>query len=203
VIVALHDRSSHRNHGFRPACGDTPYGAWQVLTGFSALGIAHHLPVNVMSDPGERWERNSAYVLGSKSRSVSPMRIGVLPSPAQEFGNVAVCRTCLRTGARATSGRGYQCRWANCRLILADVPKRTIGSGRFVSCESGADDRHDADGRKETNSRRAKAPAATPGLAIRHHATASLAAFTGRALTIFRAGFALKVVGSLVKGLMP
>jgi hypothetical protein len=55
----------------------------------------------------------------------------------------------------------------------------------------------------KTPDRRAKAPAATPGLAIRHHATASLAAFTGRALTIFRAGFALKVVGSLVKGLMP
>src|SRR5262249_34426262 len=33
--------------------------------------------------------------------------------------------------------------------------------------------------------------------------TASLAAFTGRALTIFRAGFALNTVGSLVKGLMP
>ena len=31
----------------------------------------------------------------------------------------------------------------------------------------------------------------------------SLTAFTGRALTIFRAGFTLKVVGSLVKGLMP
>ena len=35
------------------------------------------------------------------------------------------------------------------------------------------------------------------------HATASLTAFTGRALTIFRAGFALKVVGSLVNGLIP
>src|SRR5262249_14487133 len=33
--------------------------------------------------------------------------------------------------------------------------------------------------------------------------TASLAALTGRALTIFRAGFALNTVGSLVKGLMP
>jgi hypothetical protein len=41
------------------------------------------------------------------------------------------------------------------------------------------------------------------GSQIRCHATASLAAFTGRALTIFLAGFALKVVGSLVKGLMP
>jgi nucleoid DNA-binding protein len=30
-----------------------------------------------------------------------------------------------------------------------------------------------------------------------------LAAFTGRALTIFRAGLALKVVGSLVNGLIP
>jgi hypothetical protein len=33
--------------------------------------------------------------------------------------------------------------------------------------------------------------------------TASFAAFTGRARTIFRAGLALKIVGSLVNGLMP
>ena len=33
--------------------------------------------------------------------------------------------------------------------------------------------------------------------------TASFAAFTGRALTIFRAGLALNTVGSFVKGLMP
>src|SRR5271157_1044400 len=33
--------------------------------------------------------------------------------------------------------------------------------------------------------------------------TASLAAFTGRALMIFRAGFALNIVGSFVNGLMP
>jgi hypothetical protein len=32
---------------------------------------------------------------------------------------------------------------------------------------------------------------------------ASLAAFTGRALMIFRAGFALNIVGSFVNGLMP
>jgi hypothetical protein len=37
----------------------------------------------------------------------------------------------------------------------------------------------------------------------RAHATASLAALTGRALTILRAGFALKTVGSFVNGLMP
>src|ERR1700722_12692236 len=35
------------------------------------------------------------------------------------------------------------------------------------------------------------------------HATASLVAFTGRALMIFRAGLALKTVGSFVNGLMP
>jgi hypothetical protein len=33
--------------------------------------------------------------------------------------------------------------------------------------------------------------------------TASLTAFTGRALIIFRAGFALNIVGSFVNGLMP
>src|SRR5258708_40061090 len=33
--------------------------------------------------------------------------------------------------------------------------------------------------------------------------TASFAAFTGRALTILRAGFALKVIASPVKGLVP
>src|SRR5687767_13454868 len=33
--------------------------------------------------------------------------------------------------------------------------------------------------------------------------TASFVAFTGRALTIFRAGLALNIVGSLVKGLIP
>src|SRR6476646_4408917 len=33
--------------------------------------------------------------------------------------------------------------------------------------------------------------------------TASFAAFTGRTLSILRAGFALKTVGSLVNGLMP
>ena len=33
--------------------------------------------------------------------------------------------------------------------------------------------------------------------------TASLAALTGRTFSILRAGFALKTVGSLVKGLMP
>src|SRR5262249_32098907 len=42
-----------------------------------------------------------------------------------------------------------------------------------------------------------------PGLAVRRHATASLAALTGRALMILRAGFALKTVGSFVNGLIP
>src|SRR5258708_8090780 len=37
----------------------------------------------------------------------------------------------------------------------------------------------------------------------RRYDTASLAALTGRALMIFRAGFALNIVGSFVKGLMP
>src|SRR5258708_24501546 len=37
----------------------------------------------------------------------------------------------------------------------------------------------------------------------RRYDTASLAALTGRALMIFRAGFALNIVGSLVNGLMP
>src|SRR5882757_4159450 len=37
----------------------------------------------------------------------------------------------------------------------------------------------------------------------RGHHTASFAAFTGRALMIFRAGLALNTVGSLVNGLMP
>jgi hypothetical protein len=36
-----------------------------------------------------------------------------------------------------------------------------------------------------------------------HCYTASLAALTGRARTIFRAGLALKVIGSPVKGLVP
>ena len=39
--------------------------------------------------------------------------------------------------------------------------------------------------------------------AIDVYDTASLAAFTGRALMIFRAGFALNIVGSFVNGLMP
>jgi hypothetical protein len=38
---------------------------------------------------------------------------------------------------------------------------------------------------------------------FRRHDTASLAAFTGRALMIFRAGFALNTVGSFVNGLTP
>src|SRR2546430_7191202 len=38
---------------------------------------------------------------------------------------------------------------------------------------------------------------------FRRYDTASLAAFTGRALMIFRAGFALNIVGSFVNGLMP
>jgi hypothetical protein len=38
---------------------------------------------------------------------------------------------------------------------------------------------------------------------MRGYATASLAAFTGRALMIFGAAFALKIVGSLVNGLTP
>src|ERR1700674_1386153 len=38
---------------------------------------------------------------------------------------------------------------------------------------------------------------------LRRYDTASLAAFTGRALMIFRAGFALNIVGSFVNGLMP
>src|SRR6266853_2842257 len=48
---------------------------------------------------------------------------------------------------------------------------------------------------------------ATPAVmlprSLRRYDTASLAAFTGRALTIFRAGFALNIVGSFVNGLMP
>ena len=38
---------------------------------------------------------------------------------------------------------------------------------------------------------------------FRRYATASLAAFTGRALMIFRAGLALNIAGSFVNGLMP
>src|SRR3974377_1142062 len=38
---------------------------------------------------------------------------------------------------------------------------------------------------------------------IRRYDTASLAAFPGRALMIFRASFALNTVGSFVNGLMP
>jgi hypothetical protein len=38
---------------------------------------------------------------------------------------------------------------------------------------------------------------------FRRYDTASLAAFTGRALMIFRAGFALNIVGAFVNGLMP
>jgi hypothetical protein len=38
---------------------------------------------------------------------------------------------------------------------------------------------------------------------LRRYDIASLAAFTGRALMIFRAGFALNTVGSFVNGLMP
>src|SRR5262249_1002409 len=41
------------------------------------------------------------------------------------------------------------------------------------------------------------------GPTLRRYDTASLAAFTGRALMIFRAGFALNIVGSFVNGLMP
>ena len=40
-------------------------------------------------------------------------------------------------------------------------------------------------------------------MVIRREATASFAAFTGRARTIFRAGFALNTVGSPVNGLTP
>ena len=43
----------------------------------------------------------------------------------------------------------------------------------------------------------------TPNPTLRRYDTASLAAFTGRALMIFRAGFALNIVGSFVNGLMP
>src|SRR5205823_11532178 len=42
-----------------------------------------------------------------------------------------------------------------------------------------------------------------PRRCFRRYDTASLAAFTGRALMIFRAGFALNIVGSFVNGLMP
>src|ERR1700751_4893065 len=38
---------------------------------------------------------------------------------------------------------------------------------------------------------------------FRRYDTASLAAFTGRALMIFRAGFAVNIAGSFVNGLMP
>src|SRR5260370_29860211 len=38
---------------------------------------------------------------------------------------------------------------------------------------------------------------------LRRHDTGSFAAFTGRALMIFRSGFALNIVGSCVYGLMP
>jgi|SRR5689334_2010904 hypothetical protein len=38
---------------------------------------------------------------------------------------------------------------------------------------------------------------------LRRYITAALTAFTGRALTTFRAGFALKIIGSFVNGLMP
>jgi hypothetical protein len=46
-------------------------------------------------------------------------------------------------------------------------------------------------------------PGATNGPGVSIFQTASFAALTGRALTIFRAGLALNTVGSLVKGLMP
>jgi hypothetical protein len=44
-----------------------------------------------------------------------------------------------------------------------------------------------------------KSPGATPQC----YATASLTAFTGRALITFLAGLALNIVGSFVNGLMP
>src|SRR5260370_16159206 len=50
---------------------------------------------------------------------------------------------------------------------------------------------------------RTSTPAVIPHRCFRRYDTASLAAFTGRALTIFRAGFALNIVGSFVNGLMP
>src|SRR5260370_5066603 len=50
---------------------------------------------------------------------------------------------------------------------------------------------------------RTSTPAVIPHRCFRRYDTASLAAFTGRALMIFRAGFALNIVGSFVKGLMP
>jgi hypothetical protein len=38
---------------------------------------------------------------------------------------------------------------------------------------------------------------------FRRYMTTALMAFTGRALTTFRAGFALKIIGSFVNGLIP
>ena len=49
--------------------------------------------------------------------------------------------------------------------------------------------------------KKAEAPFRTPATLSYH--TASFAALTGRALTIFRAGLALNIIGSLVKGLVP
>src|SRR5260370_8484391 len=50
---------------------------------------------------------------------------------------------------------------------------------------------------------RTSTPAVIPHRCFRRYDTASLAAFTGRALMIFRAGFALNIVGSFANGLIP
>ena len=52
--------------------------------------------------------------------------------------------------------------------------------------------------------KRSRAFSHAPGTPIfRCYITAALTAFTGRALTTFRAGFALNIIGSFVNGLMP
>src|SRR5215471_6318271 len=93
--------------------------------------------------------------------------------------------------------------------------------GRYCVADIGGRARHvlDADARKRLRRRPSpsisvedrdlslasgeQSPGYDAGAWVRPHATASLAALTGRALMILRAGFALKTVGSFVNGLIP
>src|SRR6185437_8136788 len=85
--------------------------------------------------------------------------------------------------------------WRNAAIAT----KRTSTVNRSMSAFGGEADLPARCSMSAYASKRLTSPAEMTG----DQATASLAALTGRARTIFRAGLALKIVGSFVNGLMP
>jgi hypothetical protein len=173
---------------------------------------------------GRRTEVEALANLAPLDAGVSPQRrftarcMKSLSGGAFQIGRAPSEATPLRS--RGDAGRG-SCPRESIPRNATVFPRRAKNCGRspnrWRSCPTSGDSLPRHSSTTTRSMRFTSGPRVTPTsdvayrttLAIIHHQffrpyeTASLAAFTGRALMIFRAGFALNTVGSFVNGLMP